>query len=137
MSLRHVPLRGTGWSRNPTSSGVAQQGRDQRVRRRTAKFRKHAFLASRKNFELAEHGSTLLGVRSATQRVNERLPPGEKPWVTKKTSTLRCKPRVTSTTRSRSKFSAVWKRCGCVPPCTSARPEEWALTNLGWGRVGN
>lgn len=34
-SLRHVPLRGTGWSRNPTSLGFAQRSRDQRVRRRT------------------------------------------------------------------------------------------------------
>src|SRR5690242_13720323 len=58
MSLRHVPLRGTGWSRNPTSSGVAQRNRNQRVRRRPllqphektiGTFRTHAFLASTEN----------------------------------------------------------------------------------------
>src|SRR5258707_122660 len=58
MSLRHVPLRGTGWSRNPTSSGVAQRNRNQRVRRRPllqphektiGTFRTHAFLASKEN----------------------------------------------------------------------------------------
>jgi hypothetical protein len=35
MSLRHVSLRETGWSRNPTSFGFARRNRDHRVRRRT------------------------------------------------------------------------------------------------------
>src|SRR6266566_460934 len=130
MSLRHVPLRGTGWSRNPTSSGVAEQSRDQRVRRRTAKFRKHAFLASRKKFSTRGGWLHIAGGPFRDLGFEEKLPRREKRWPTKKTQTLRRKAQVTSTTRSRSKFSAVWKPCGCVRPCTSARPEKWACTTL-------
>src|SRR5260370_17644245 len=67
MSLRHVSLRETGWSRNPTSSGFAQRNRNQRVRRRNGKFRKYAFLASQKRVLSADACSDWLGVRSAPQ----------------------------------------------------------------------
>src|SRR5690348_5285202 len=54
MSLRHVPLRGMGWSRNPTSSGVAQQNRNQRVRRRPLYSR------TKRRSEHSEHTPSLL-----------------------------------------------------------------------------
>src|SRR5215472_18478638 len=128
MSLRHVPLRGTGWSRNPTSSGVAEQSRDQRVRRRTGNSANTPFLLQGQNFHLAEDRSTLLAGPLRDRDLQVNLPRGEKRWVTKKTQTLRRKAQVTSTTPSPSKFSAVSKQSGCVPPCTSARPAKWACT---------
>jgi hypothetical protein len=67
-SLRHVPLRGTGWSRNPsvsgckpaglraspTSFGFARRNRNQRVRRRTENSENTPSLLHKNGFSARE-----------------------------------------------------------------------------------
>src|SRR5213594_1723244 len=98
MSLRHVSLRETGWSRNPTSSGFAQRDRSQRVRRRTDQSANTPSLLHRKLvFERGRAPRLARGLFG--QQVREKLLLREKTWVTKKTWALRLK-AATSTTRN-------------------------------------
>src|SRR5712664_1513657 len=119
MSLRHVSLREMGWSRNPTSSGFARRNRNHRVRRRTENSANTPCLLHKKR--VFERGRALrfAGSLSNAAGTREKLLRQEKKWATKKTWLARRK-AATSTMRSRSKFSAAWRLCGCAPRCISA-----------------
>src|SRR5260370_6551939 len=112
MSLRHVSLRETGWSRNPTSPGAVPGSKGKATH---GAFRKYAFLASQKTS--FERGRSLRTARSLFSAAGLRQQPQrqETTWATKKTWAAR-RNAATSTTPNRSKFSAGSKQCALAPP---------------------
>src|ERR1700687_1402769 len=108
MSLRHVSLREMGWSRKHYEFRIRPAKLESKGKATYGSFRKHAFLASTKTS--FKRGPALRIARSMSNAAGtrEKLLGQEKTWATKRTWAARRK-AATSTTRSRSRFSADWK----------------------------